>query len=177
MPAQLGHVFQSRCDHRKSDGYHSIHAVQKKQLNQIQRAARMCTAILNPVRQILHIVSETVQHGGVTKRAHGNVRDSVALPHGFALLSGHGLANMIYALGLTQSPKVALALSKLSRDGKAVKFRPDYELYLAFWLQGYGVEDPLIDAVTHGSFELAVRARIAEKAEQKNSTYIPMFPD
>ncbi len=88
-----------------------------------------------------------------------------------------GVANMIYGLSLTQSPKVALALLRLSREGKAVKFHPHYELYLALRLQGFGVEDPLIDTVINGNFEPAERTRVAEKAKQKNSTGIPMFPD
>lgn len=87
-----------------------------------------------------------------------------------------GVANMIYALGQTQSPKVALALLRLSKDGKAVKFHPNYELYLALRLQGFGVEDPLIDTVIGEPVDPIVRGRIAEQARQQNSTSIPMFP-
>lgn len=87
-----------------------------------------------------------------------------------------GVANMIFALGLTQSPKVALGLLRLSREGQAVKFHPHYELYLAFRLKGFSVEDPLLDTVIGKPTDPTVRARIAEQARQKNSTGIPMFP-
>lgn len=88
-----------------------------------------------------------------------------------------GVANMIYALNLTQSPKVALALLRLSREGKAIKLHPDYELYLALRLQGAGIHDPLIDTVIDQDFAPRDRARIAKKAKQKTSDGIAMFPN
>jgi hypothetical protein len=87
-----------------------------------------------------------------------------------------GVAGLLYRLDHFKSPKVALALLRLSHEARAVKFHPHYELYLALRIRGMGVEDPLIDEIVSRPLDRAIRSRIVEMADGKSSSGIPRFP-
>jgi len=87
------------------------------------------------------------------------------------------VGNLINNLGRTRSPKVALALLKLSDAGKVIRLHAHYELYLAYRLRDLGVEDPLVDRFINRAIDPAIRATIADKAKRQAPSGVPIFPE
>ncbi len=87
-----------------------------------------------------------------------------------------GVGRLIHNLARTRSSKVALALLRLSDDGKAVRLHPHYELYIAFRLRNLGLTDMLIDKIIARPLDPVVRANIADKAKRAASRGLSVFP-
>ncbi|MEO0797779.1 MAG: hypothetical protein AAFY53_01085 [Pseudomonadota bacterium] len=87
------------------------------------------------------------------------------------------VGSLLNNLGRTRSPKVALALLKLSDTGKAIRLHAHYELYIAYRLRDLGVEDPLVDKIIIRAIKPGIRTTIADKAKRKEQSGIPMFPN
>lgn len=88
-----------------------------------------------------------------------------------------GVGRLIHSLARTRSPKVALALLRLSDDGKAIKLHPQYELYIALRLHRHGLTDTLIDKIIRRPIDPLVRANIADKAKRATPHGLSMFPN
>lgn len=71
-------------------------------------------------------------------------RKYLSTPEVFRHLGVFGLLNMF---GRFKNPNLVLALIKLSVEGKALKFNPEYEYYLAYALHTRGLEDPVIKQI------------------------------
>lgn len=87
------------------------------------------------------------------------------------------VASLLRDMGRTQSPKVALAVLKLSNEGRALKLHPHYEIYIARRLRELGVSDPLIDEIVSRPLDPETIRSIAEKVKRKDPSGIPKFPE
>lgn len=75
------------------------------------------------------------------------------------------------------SPDIALALLKLSMEGKALKYHPLNELYLAYKLRNKGLRDPIIQQVIERPLDSQLKADVERKAKLGEFEGIPEYPD
>jgi len=87
------------------------------------------------------------------------------------------VARLLRNMGRTQSPKVALAVLRISNEGRALKLHPHYEVYIAHRLRALGVSDPLLDELINRPLDAQVSASIREKIRRKEPSGLPTFPE
>lgn len=87
------------------------------------------------------------------------------------------VGSLLREMGSTQSPKVALAVLRVSNEGRALKLHPHYEVYIALRLRELGMTDPLITKIINRPLDVKTRRYIEERVEKKDPSDLPKFAD
>lgn len=80
-------------------------------------------------------------------------------------------------LNSSLSHDIALALLKLSVEGRALKYHPWHELFLAYKLRHNRLQDPIIQKVIDRPLDSKVKADIERQVKSGRFEGIPQYPD
>jgi len=87
------------------------------------------------------------------------------------------VASLLYEMGRTQSPKVALAVLRVSNEGRALKLHHHYEVYIAIRLREFGMSDNVIKDIIERPLDQKTRRLIEKRVSEKNPSDLPKFPE
>ncbi len=99
-----------------------------------------------------------------------------ALP-GEILMRHHEVHLLLLAGATTKNPVIALALLKLSTEGKVIRFHRLYESYLALALQAEGLRDPVIKEVIARPLNTSDKEKVERVVRSRASSELPHYPD
>ena len=119
---------------------------------------------------------------GITGAPYAGLKKSLGLPHTKGLPEPvRARHNAIFRLKAhlrsSLSHDIALALLKLSVDGKALKYHPLTELYLAYKLRNNGLQDPIIQQVIDRPLDSQLKADIERQVKLGTYEGIPQYPE
>ena len=87
------------------------------------------------------------------------------------------VASLLYEMGRTQSPKVALEVLRVSNEGRALKLHPHYEVYIALRLRELGMADPIINDLIERPLDPKTRRLVEERVRNKDPGDLPKFAE
>lgn len=119
---------------------------------------------------------------GITAEPYAGLTKSLGLPHtrdlpGPVLARHNAIFRLHVDLNSSLSHDIALALLKLSVEGKALKYHPWHELYMAYKLRHNGLQDPIIQQVIDRPLDSKVKADVEQQVISGRYEGIPQYPD
>ncbi len=117
---------------------------------------------------------QAAPYAGVQNSMDARARNEFSKP---ARKRNLAIFNMHANLRSSFSPDIALALLKLSLEGRAVKYHEKYELYLAYWLDEKGLSDPIIQHVINRPYAERLRSDMRSRAQREQFVFFPDYPE
>ena len=113
-------------------------------------------------------------YAGLTKTLEAEITNRLPVA---VLERNSAIFSLHVDLNSSLSHDIALALLKLSVEGKALKYHPWHELYMAYKLRHNGLQDPIIQQVIDRPLDSKVKADVEQQVISGRYEGIPQFPD
>lgn len=89
----------------------------------------------------------------------------------------NAIFGLLLDLRSTKNHAIAIAVLKLSVEGKALRYHQFYELYIALRLRTQGETDPIIEHIITGPMDARMKQKIEEMAKSRYYKDLPIYPD